>query len=227
MHIPDGFIDGGTSFAAGAAAVVGVGACLRRSTEALEDEHAPIAGAVAAFVFAGQMLNFPVAGGTSGHVIGAALATALVGPYLASVCITAVLVVQALLFADGGLTALGLNVLNMALVGVFAAHAVLSLGRRVLAAASGVAVSASAAAFVSILAAAVVFSFEYAIGGQGTAPAGTVTAAMLGVHLLIGLGEAVITGLAVSAVMAARPDLVHAAQTGRAPERWRPELVRS
>lgn len=211
MHIPDGFVDGPTSIAAAAVAAAGVGACLRRSTATLQDEHAPIAGAVAAFVFAGQMLNFPVASGTSGHLIGAALATVLVGPYLASVCITAVLVVQAFLFADGGLTALGLNVLNMALVAVFTAHAVVIVATRLLPATPSRTVIASvAAAAVSVPVAALAFSVQYAIGGTGTASAATVAAAMVGVHVLIGIGEAVITGLAVGAVVASRPDLVYA-----------------
>lgn len=218
MHIPDGFVDGGTSISAGAIAVVGVGACLRRSTATLREEHAPIAGAVAAFVFAGQMLNFPVASGTSGHLIGAALATVLVGPYLAAVCITAVLVVQGLLFADGGLTALGLNVLNMGLIAVFVAHVVNVLVSRVLhASPRRVVIAAAVAAFASVPAAALAFSAEYAVGGTGTASPGTVALAMGGVHGLIGIGEAVITALAVGAVVASRPDLVRGTAREGAP----------
>lgn len=210
MHIPDGFIDGGTSLVAGAAAVAGVAACLKRSTRTLEEELAPVAGAVAAFVFAGQMLNFPVAGGTSGHLIGAVLAAVLVGPWLAAVCVTAVLAVQALLFADGGLTALGLNVVNMSLIAVFGGYVIFLVARRLLPASQGAVVAASAmAAWASVALASLAFGLEYLMGGTGSASAGTVTAAMLGVHVLVGIGEAVITALTVSVVLAVRPDLVY------------------
>src|SRR6185295_17988242 len=132
MHIPDGFIDGQTSLAAGAVAVAGLGVCLKKASDTMEDKQIPLAGLTAAFVFAVQMLNFPVAGGTSGHLLGGVLAAVLVGPYVGAVCIAVVLVVQALLFADGGLTALGLNVVNMALVTAFGGYGIFRVFRRVL-----------------------------------------------------------------------------------------------
>src|SRR6185295_18657159 len=116
MHIPDGFIDGQTSLAAGAVAVAGLGVCLKKASDTMEDKQIPLAGLTSAFNFAVQMLNFPVAGGTSGHLLGGVLAAVLVGPWMGSLCVSVVLVVQALLFADGGLSALGLNIVNMALV---------------------------------------------------------------------------------------------------------------
>lgn len=220
MHIPDGFFDGQTSVAAAAVSAVGIGACLHRSSDALDDRQAPLAGLVAAFIFAVQMLNFPVAGGTSGHLLGGLLAAVLVGPYVGALCVTVVLVVQALLFADGGLSALGLNVLNMALVGAFAGYGVFLLARKLLPATrSGVASAAGAAALASVVLASVAFTVEYAIGGTGGtggASLGRVAAAMLSVHLLIGIGEALITAMTVSAVLAVRPDLVHGA-AGLAP----------
>jgi cobalamin biosynthesis protein CbiM len=214
VHIPDGFIDGPTSIAAGVAAVGGVGVCLRRSADALDDKQAPMAGLVAAFVFAVQMLNFPVAGGTSGHLLGGLLAAVLVGPWTGALCVTVVLSVQAL-FADGGLTALGLNVVNMALIGAFAGYGVFLLARKLLPATRrGVSTAAGVAALVSVVLASAAFTLEYALGGTGGASLGRVAGAMVGVHLLIGIGEALITAMTVSAVLAVRPDLVHGA-TGR------------
>ena len=116
MHIPDGFVDVPTSLAFGAVAVAGGGLCLRRARNELDERTAPLAGLVAAFVFAVQALNFPIAAGTSGHLLGGALAAVLVGPWTGALCVTVVLAVQALFFADGGFSALGLNDTNMALV---------------------------------------------------------------------------------------------------------------
>jgi cobalt/nickel transport system permease protein len=213
MHIPDGFINAGTSVAAGVASAGGVGVALRRAAASLEDRQAPLAGLVAAFVFAAQMLNFPVAAGTSGHLLGGVLASVLVGPWAGAICITLVLLVQGVFFADGGLSALGLNVLNMAIVGALGGYAVFAGLRRVLPRGrSAVVASAAVAAFVSVVLAAMAFSVEYAIGGVGDVPAGTVFAAMVGVHVFIGIGEAVITALTVSAVLAVRADLVYGAR---------------
>src|SRR3990170_2165566 len=116
MHIPDGFINGATSLGAGVLAAGGLGAALRRGSRTLKDRQIPLAGLVAAFVFALQMLNFPVAAGTSGHLLGGALAAVLLGPSMAVVAVSVVVIVQALLFADGGVSALGLNILNMGLL---------------------------------------------------------------------------------------------------------------
>ncbi|MBA2280840.1 MAG: energy-coupling factor ABC transporter permease [Acidimicrobiia bacterium] len=209
MHIPDGFIDPPTSLGAGVVAAAGIGLCLRRAGQVLDDRRIPLAGLTAAFVFAAQMLTFPVAGGTSGHLLGGVLAAVLVGPYLGAACLAVVLLVQALLFADGGLTALGLNVLNMALVGTFGGYGAFLLLRAVLARrAAGVVVASGIAAGAGVVLAALAFGLEYAVGGTGGAPVGTVLASMAGVHLLIGIGEGVITAMAVSTVLAARPDLV-------------------
>jgi cobalt/nickel transport system permease protein len=212
VHIPDGFIDAPTSLGAAAASAGGLAVSLRRSAEVLEDRVAPMAGLVAAYVFAVQMLNFPVAGGTSGHLLGGALAAVLVGPWVGSLCIAVVLAVQALLFADGGLSALGLNVLNMAIVGVFAGYGLFLLARRFLPATrTGVAAASGVAALLSVVLAALAFAVEYAVDGSGGASTGRVFTAMAGVHVLIGIGEAVITAMTVSAVVAVRPDLVHGA----------------
>jgi len=217
MHVPDGFLDAPTSLATGAVAVVAVGVALRGARRELDDRTAPMAGLVAAFVFAGQMLNFPVAGGTSGHLLGGALAAVLVGPWTAVLCLSVVLFVQALLMADGGITALGTNVTLMAVVAVLVGYAVFRLVRLVLPRRPAmVAPAAAVAAFASVPAAAFVFTLLFEYGGTAAVPFDTLLAAMLGWHVLIGLGEAAITGLVVGSVVAARPDLVHGAR-GAAP----------
>lgn len=214
MHIPDGFIDPPVSLAAGVVAVAGVAWCLRRTAATLEDRQIPVVGLVAAFVFAAQMLNFPVAAGTSGHLFGGVLAAVLVGPFAGALAVTVVLGVQAFVFADGGLTALGLNVINIALVGALGGYLVfLGLRRLVGRSHQGVVVAAGVAAGLAPTLATATFMVQYAAGGNGAASITTVAAAMFGVHLLIGIGEGVITALAVSAVLASRPDLVH----GRSP----------
>jgi len=217
VHIPDGFINAQTSLAAGAVAAGGVGISLRRAAQTLQERQAPLAGLVAAFIFAVQMLNFPVAAGTSGHLLGGVLAAVLVGPWAGCVCVAVVLVVQSL-FADGGLTALGLNITNMAIVGVFGGWVVFVLLRRALPATkTSVMVSSGIAAGISVVLAASAFVLGYAVGGTGGASVGTVLAAMVGVHTLIGIGEGVITALTVGVVLGVRPDLVYGAQDLQAP----------
>lgn len=210
MHVPDGFINAPVAVAAGVVAAAGVGVCLRGARRELDDRTAPLAGLVAAFVFAVQMLNFPVAAGTSGHLLGGALAAVLVGPYTGALCISVVLFVQ-MFFADGGITALGINITNMALVGVPVAYLVVRLVLAVLPKTRWAVVTASAlGALVSVPAAALSFTALFALGGVADVPVSTVAAAMASVHVLIGIGEAVITAAAVASVIAVRPDLVAA-----------------
>jgi cobalamin biosynthesis protein CbiM len=213
VHVPDGFIDAPVSLAAGVVAVAGVGIALRGARRELDDRTAPLAGLTAAFVFAAQMLNFPVAAGTSGHLLGGALAAILVGPYAGMVAVSVVLILQALLFADGGLSALGVNIILMALVTVVVGYGTFRLLLRVLpktrASVSG---AAFVAALLSVPASALAFTLIYAVGGTADVSIGTVAAAMLGVHVLIGIGEALITAVTVSSVLAVRPDLVYGAR---------------
>jgi cobalt/nickel transport system permease protein len=209
MHIPDGFIDLKTSAAVATAGVIGVGAALRGAKNQLTEKSAPLAGLTAVFVFAVQMLNFPVAAGTSGHLLGGALAAVLVGPYAATLAITVVLIIQAFLFADGGLTALGLNIFNMSIVGVWVGYGIFLLVRKIMPKKkASIAVAAAVAGFVSVPAAAAGFVLQYAVGATATYETSTVLAAMISTHVLIGIGEAVITFLTVSAVLASRSDLV-------------------
>ncbi|CCG04631.1 energy-coupling factor ABC transporter permease [Blastococcus saxobsidens] len=213
MHVPDGFLDAPTSVATGVVAAGAVAVALRKARQELDDRTAPMAGLTAAFVFAVQMVNFPVAAGTSGHLIGGALTAVLVGPWTAVLSMTVVLLVQAVLFADGGLTALGTNVTLLGVVAVAVGYgvaraltAVLPRTRPSLLVASGI------GAFLSVPVAALAFVGLFGLGGVADVPLGAVAGAMTGVHLLIGLGEAAITVAVLGAVLTARPDLVHAAR---------------
>ena len=217
MHIPDGFFDAPTSAAAGAVAIGTVAVATRRCRDQLGERQVPLAAVTAAFVFAAQMLNFPVASGTSGHLLGGVLAAVLVGPWAGALCISIVLAVQSLLFADGGLSALGLNIVNMALVGCVGGYLIFRAVRAVLPdGLAGVDLAAGLAAFVSVPLAAGAFVAEFVVGGTTGVDVADVLAAMVGTHALIGIGEGVITAAAVGAVLATRPDLVHGA-TGTAP----------
>ncbi|GLW10465.1 hypothetical protein Misp01_55930 [Microtetraspora sp. NBRC 13810] len=213
MHVPDGFFNAVVSVSAGAVAAAGVAVCLRGARRELDDRTAPMAGLVAAFVFAVQMLNFPVAAGTSGHLMGGALAAVLVGPYTAVLCVAVVLAVQGFFFADGGLTALGVNITIMGIVTAVVGWAVFRLIARFAGGSrGGLAAAAFAGALVSVPAAALVFTLLFWIGGNAPIAVADVALAMGGVHLLIGIGEGLITALTVSTVLAVRPDLVFGAR---------------
>lgn len=213
MHVPDGFLNAPVSVSTGAVAAVGVGLALRGARRELDDRTAPLAGLVASFVFATQMLNFPVGAGTSGHLLGGALAAVLVGPWTAVLCISTVLLVQCLLFADGGITALGTNITLMGLVGVGVGWLVFRAIQALLPTRLGVVAPAAAvAALISVPVAALAFTGLYALGGEESIPLGSLATAMIGWHTLIGIGEAIITGLVVGAVLSVRPDLVYGAK---------------
>lgn len=210
MHAPDGFINAQVSAIAGVIAVIGIAICLRGARQQLDEKTAPLAGLVAVFVFAMQMINFPVAAGTSGHLLGGALAAILVGPYAGALAVSVVVLVQGLLFADGGLTALGINIINMGLVTAVVGWFVFRWSVKILGnSRPAVLTGAFLAGLVSVPMSALAFVLEYAVGGTGTAPVGTVALAMVGVHILIGIGEGIITALTVGAVYLARPDLVY------------------
>ena len=213
MHIPDGFINGATSLGAGVVAISSLGASLRRAGKVLQDRQVPLAGLIAAFIFVLQMLNFPVVAGMSGHLLGGALAAILIGPWLGIVVMSVVVIVQALLFADGGISALGLNIINMSLLTVVGGWAVFRLVMAVLPKAVGSVLLAGAiAGWASVLGSSFGFVAEYAVGGEGGASLPAVLAAMSGTHALIGIGEALITAGILGSVMAVRPDLVHGAR---------------
>lgn len=210
MHIPDGFIDIPTSTAFAALAAAGVALSIKGAKSTLDEKTAPLAGLTATFIFAVQMLNFPVAAGTSGHLLGGALAAVLVGPYAATLSLTVVLLMQGLLFADGGLTAVGLNVFNMAIIGVWAGYGAFLLLQKILPSSKfSTTLSAGLAGLLSVPAAAAGFVLQYSIGANATFSVTAVLTAMISTHVLIGIGEALITAFAVGAVLASRSDLVY------------------
>jgi len=212
MHAPDGFLTAPTAIATGVLSAGAIAASIRASRPELDDDRIPLAGVTAAFVFAAQMVNFPVAAGTTGHLLGGALAAVLLGPALGLLVVAVVVIVQALAFADGGLTALGYNVLNMAVVTSLGGWAVFRGLRRFLPASSGgVALAAGVAALVSVVLSAMAFSVQWLFGASAAVPFDRVFTAMVGVHTLIGIGEGLITAGVVAAVLAVRPDLVRGA----------------
>jgi cobalt/nickel transport system permease protein len=212
VHIPDGFINGAASAGFGAVAAGGVGVAVRQTGRYLSERQVPLAGLAAAFVFAAQMFNFPVLSGMSGHLLGGVLAAVLVGPWAGYLIISVVLMVQGVFFADGGLSALGLNIINMGLIGAVGGYGVYRVVLRFLPKRpKSVSLAAGIAAFLSVPMAAMGFVIEFAIGGTVTVSLGAVLAAMLGTHILIGIGEGILTALIVGAVMSSRPDLVYGA----------------
>jgi len=206
MHVPDGFIDGKTAVTAAAISAVGVGLALRQVKRELPPRKIPLLGLSAAFLFAAQMVNFPVAGGTSGHLVGGALVAALLGPSAAVVVVTTVLIVQCFLFQDGGVTALGANVFNMAIINSVAGYAIYRGLCRVLTGIRGQVTALAFAAWCATVLAAVCCAGELA--WSGTIPWTVAFPAMATVHMLIGVGEGLISALAFLAVHRARPDLV-------------------
>ncbi|MBU1239947.1 energy-coupling factor ABC transporter permease [Myxococcota bacterium] len=206
MHIPDGFISLPVNLSLGATSVVALGYSLRQSRIHMEDRHMPLMGVTAAFVFAAQMLNFPVGAGTSGHFLGAFLTMVLVGPFPGMVVMATVLTLQALLFGDGGISALGTNVFNMAIVGGMLPWLGFRFTLYLLRGRSAFVISGALFAWFSVLLAALAAAVELSI--SGLLPLKLSLYAMGGVHSLIGLGEAVITGAALSLLITRRPDLV-------------------
>ena len=207
LHIPDGFLSGEIALLMAIPAIAAVAYGLKVADRDLDESRIPLLGVVGAFVFAVQMLNFPVAGGTSGHLLGATLAAVLLGPWLACLVMAVVLTVQCFAFADGGVTALGANVLNMGVLGAILAGFLLGAAVRAFAPDRATFLARVAGVSgIAVIVAATATSLQLAL--SDTIPLGTSLPAMLGVHALIGIGEAVITVAAVSAVLATRPDLV-------------------
>lgn len=207
MHIPDGFLSTGVSILMWIIIIPVVGYALRRVSVELDERKVPLMGVLAAAIFAGQMLNFTVAGGTSGHLMGAAIAAILLGPWAAILVMTVVVSVQALIFQDGGLIVLGANIFNMGVIGVAVSYAVyqsfqaLARGQK-----WGIFAGGFVAAWLSIVIAALATALELAI--SGTSPANIAVPAMGAIHALIGVGEGLITLGALAFIYASRPDLV-------------------
>jgi cobalt/nickel transport system permease protein len=207
MHIPDGFLDTKTWVTLDAVAVGAAALALGRTRRIMGEKQVPLLGVLAAFIFAAQMVNFPVAGGTSGHFMGAVLAAILLGPWSAVLVMTVVLIIQCLIFQDGGITALGANIFNMGVVGGMLGFVIYRAGQAVLGGGKGArAAAVFVAAWLSIVLAATACAAELAL--SGTIPITVALPAMAGVHALIGIGEGIITVLVVEFVRRVRPDLL-------------------
>ena len=215
MHIPDGFLSVLVSVVFWALSILAIGYSLRRLGKDMDERQVPMMGVLAAAIFAGQMLNFAVAGGTSGHLLGATLATVLLGPWAAVLVMTCVVGIQALVFQDGGLLAMGANIFNMGVIGVFVAYTVYQTVQKLARGKSwGIFVGGFAAAWLSIVIAALAAALQLAL--SGTSPANIAVPAMAGIHAIIGIGEGLITLGALGFIAATRPDLVKKRETGAA-----------
>lgn len=208
MHIPDGFVSLPVAAATGVVSVAALSIALRRSQDAFGIRRAPVLGLTTAFIFAAQMINFPVAGGTSGHLLGGTLAAIVLGsPWAGTLCIATVLIIQAVLFADGGITALGANIFNMAMIGVWVGWVLTQTLQRLFGGSRGrLPLAAGIAAGFSVVVASVACAIELVL--SGTAPSLLVLPAMAGVHIVIGIGEGLITGGVLTYLATARPDLL-------------------
>ena len=206
MHIPDGFLNVQTWVSMDAVAGLGVAYAIRKTKTGLGERQIPLMGVMAAFIFAAQMLNFPIAGGTSGHLIGGVMAGVLLGPWAATLVMSTIFIVQCLLFQDGGLTALGANIFNMGIIGTVFGYYIyrgvaISIGGK-----RGLFWGVGIASWLAVVLAATLCSIELAF--SGTVPLRIALPAMAGVHVLIGIGEAIITVGVISLILRARPDLL-------------------
>jgi len=219
MHIPDGFLSITTSVLFWIFSAIVLFFALRKSEEILSDKKIPLMGVMAAAIFAGQMLNFAVTGGTSGHLLGAALAVIMVGTWPAVIVMASVVIVQALMFQDGGLVVMGANLFNMAVVGVFTANFIYSIFSRLYKHKKwALTAAAFAAGWASVFIASLSAGLQLAV--SGTSPANIAIPAMAGIHALIGVGEGLITAGAAALVLKARPDLIDREELSGEDQKW-------
>lgn len=208
MHIPDGFLAVNTWAPAWLVSLGGLSFCFKRTSAILKDKMVPLMGVTAAFIFAAQMLNFPVMAGISGHLLGGVLAAVLLGPYAGAIVIAIVLFAQCLIFQDGGLTALGANIFNMSLVGSAGSYFIYNSIRRILRGNRGIMIGIAVSAWVSVVLASSACAVELAL--SGILPLKAALLALTGIHALIGIGEAIITSCVIGFVLRVRPDLIYA-----------------
>jgi cobalt/nickel transport system permease protein len=206
LHAPDGFLSVPVALAMWALTIACIAVAVNRANRTLDERMVPLMGVMAAFIFAAQMFNFPVAGGTSGHLLGGVLAAVLLGPWVGTLVMACVVAVQGLVFQDGGLLVMGANIFNMGIIGTIGGFAVYTALARLLGGeARGRLPAAAIAAWLSVVVAAFAMSLEMIL--SGTTSIEVVLAAMLGTHALIGVGEALITVAALTFIGATRPDL--------------------
>jgi cobalt/nickel transport system permease protein len=207
LHAPDGFLTVPVALAMWALTVICLAIALNRMSRTFDERAIPLLGVTAAFIFAAQMFNFPIVGGTSGHLLGGVLAAVLVGPWAGTVVMAVVITVQALLFQDGGLIVLGANIFNMGAIGTLGGYAVYRALARLMGGEQRARLPAAAiAAWVAVVAGALAMTVELAI--SGTTPLAVALPAMLGTHAIIGIGEALITVAALAFIQVTRPDLL-------------------
>ena len=211
MHVPDGFMNVTMSAATGVISFGTLWAYIRSAKDLIADKFIALTGMMSALIFVLQMINFPIAAGTSGHLLGGALAVIVLGPRLGLICLSVVVIIQSLLFADGGLSALGVNVLNMAIVTSATSWIIVKYWIKFIGKNKTSIVTVSVlAGILSVVFSSIAFTIQYAIGGTISIPVGTVLIAMVTTHLIIGLGEGIITALIITLLMRVRPDLVYA-----------------
>ena len=211
MHVPDGFMNVTMSAATGVISFGTLWAYIRSAKDLIADKFIALTGMMSALIFVLQMINFPVAAGTSGHLLGGALAVIVLGPRLGLICLSVVVIIQSLLFADGGLSALGVNVLNMAIVTSATSWFIVKYWIKFIGKNKTSIITVSVlAGILSVVFSSIAFTIQYAIGGTISIPVGTVLIAMVTTHLIIGLGEGIITALIITLLMRVRPDLVYA-----------------
>jgi cobalt/nickel transport system permease protein len=211
MHVPDGFMNVTMSAATGVISFGTLWAYIRSAKDLVADKFIALTGMMSALIFVLQMINFPIAAGTSGHLLGGALAVIVLGPRLGLICLSVVVIIQSLLFADGGLSALGVNVLNMAIVTSATSWFIVKYWIKFIGKNKTSIVSVSVlAGILSVVFSSIAFTIQYAIGGTISIPVGTVLLAMVTTHFIIGFGEGVITALIVTLLIRVRPDLIYA-----------------
>lgn len=209
MHVPDGFLNLPVTLLTWVFAIALIALSLNRVQAEYQERTVPLMGVCAAFIFAAQMINFPIPGGTSGHLLGGTLAAVLLGPWAGSLVMTVVFIVQGFLFQDGGITALGANIFNMGLIGTFGGYYLYRTLRNAVGRDSfkGIATGAAIAAWTSVVVASIICAFELAV--SGTVPLPIALGAMATWHVMIGIGEAVITVIALSYIYKTRPDMIY------------------
>jgi len=211
MHVPDGFMNVTMSAATGVISFGTLWAYIRSAKDLIADKFIALTGMMSALIFVLQMINFPIAAGTSGHLLGGALAVIVLGPRLGLICLSVVVIIQSLLFADGGLSALGVNVLNMAIVTSATSWFIVKYWIKFIGKNKTSIVSVSVlAGILSVVFSSIAFTIQYAIGGTISIPVGTVLLAMVTTHFIIGFGEGIITALIISLLIRVRPDLIYA-----------------
>jgi len=206
MHLPDGFLDTRTWMGMSVISGTFISVAVRKANKTISEKHIPLLGVMAAFIFAVQMFNFPVGGGTSGHFMGATLIAILLGPWASVLIMTTVLSVQCLVFQDGGITALGANIFNMGIVGGFLGYYVNAAIQSLFSGRKSIFVGGFVAAWFSLVLSAVSCAIELDI--SGTVPAKIAIPAMAGIHAIIGLGEGFITIATLSLLLKVRPDML-------------------